>query len=397
MREFVSRRAVEARWAKVTAWLRERDYEALAVLQPENVEYLSGWHLDVAPWERPVVVVVPVDGAPFMVLHELSTNHVRLARERGSIHIDDIVYYAERPSTQGRPWTRVEWTALVADALDRHGLRKAHVAVDGAVGRLASVSLKLPGTQFTPEPDLLRALRTVKDTEELEFMRAAAGLTDYGQVVYKTLVKPGRLVADVDFETVRQMRLEGAKRFPGMSLAARCISLSGPSSASPHGTPAGSDSTFEAGHGIVNIVVVTLAGYNVENERTWFLGEPNDEQRRAFECIRRAQAAAVDRCRTGEPVSAVDAAAQSVIEADGYGEQIFHRTGHGIGLAGHEFPEDIAFNHRLLLEREVYTIEPGIYIHGVGGFRIDDTVIVGSEPEILTQTPRDVEQQTIAA
>ncbi|MEJ2665564.1 MAG: Xaa-Pro peptidase family protein [Deinococcales bacterium] len=396
MREFVSRRAVEARWARVSAWLRERDYQALAVLQPENVEYLSGWHLDVAPWERPVAVVVPADGTPFMVLHELSTNHVRLARERGSVYIDDIVHYAERPSTGRRPWTRVEWTALIADSFERHGLGKANVAVDGPVGRLTSVSLSLPGMRFTAEPKLMRMLRTVKDAEELEFMRAAAGLTDYGQEVYKSLVKPGRLVADVDFEAVRQMRLEGAKRFPGMSLAARCVSLAGPSSASPHGTPAGSDSTFEAGHGIVNIIVVTLAGYNVENERTWFLGKPSDDQRSAFECIRRAQAAGVDRCRAGETVSAIDAAAQSVIEAEGYGEQTFHRTGHGIGLAGHEFPEDMAFNHRPLLEGEVYTIEPGIYIHGLGGFRIDDTVIVGGEPEILTHTPRDIEQQTIA-
>lgn len=397
MREFVSRDAVEARWARARAWLQEREYQALAVLQPENVEYLSGWHLDVAPWERPVVVVVPVVGAPFMVLHELSTNHLRLARERGSVYIDDVVHYAERPSTRYRSWTRVEWAALVADSFERHGLRSACVAVDGAVGRLASVEASLSTMRFFAEPELLRSLRTVKDAEELDYVRAAAGLTDFGQEVYKTLVKPGRLVADIDFEAVRQMRIEGAKRFPGMSLAARCMSLSGPSSASPHGTPAGSDSTFEVGHGIVNIVVVTLAGYNVENERTWFLGKPNEEQRKAFECIARAQAAAVDRCRAGETVSSVDAAAQSVIEAEGYGAQTFHRTGHGIGLAGHEFPEDMAFNHRPLIAGEVYTIEPGIYIHGLGGFRIDDTVIVGAEPEILTHTPRTVEQQTIDA
>jgi Xaa-Pro aminopeptidase len=328
-----------------------------------------------------------------MVLHELSTNHLQLARERGSLYVNDIVQYSERPSTRYRTWSRVEWPELVADAFKKHGLRKANVAVDGPIGPLASV--QLPNVLFASEPGLLRGLRTVKTEDELEFMRSAAELTDFGQEVYKDLVKPGRLTADVDMETTRQMRVEGARRFPGMSLAARCLSLSGPASASPHGTPGGSDSTFELGHGIVNIVVVTLAGYNVENERTWFVGEPNEEQRGAFECIRRAQAAAVDCCRVGNSVSAVDAAAQSVIESEGYGDRICHRTGHGIGLAGHEFPEDMAFNHRALLANEVYTIEPGIYIRGLGGFRLDDTVIVGTEPEILTHTPKNLEQQTI--
>ncbi len=98
---------------------------------------------------------------------------------------------------------------------------------------------------------------------------------------------------------------------------------------------------------------------------------------------------------TGNPVSAIDAAAPKAIERAGYGDCIKHRTGHGMGTLGHEFPEDMAFNHRKLLAGEVYSCEPGIYIYGLGGFRLDDSVVVGSPPEVLTKSPKDIRSQTV--
>ena len=397
MANFISRKVIEERWEAVRSFLHEHDYDALGVLTPENTYYVSNWQLDVEPWERPVITVIPREGEPFMVLHELSTNHVRLARERGAIAIDDITYYAERPSSGRRGWTRIQWAELVAEQFTKRGLKSARVAVDAQLPPLSDVSHREPSLEFVTEPTLLRNMRLVKHPEELELMRQAAGIADFGQTVFKELLKPGKLMAGVDTETVLQMRLEGAKRHPGSALNARCFSLNGPASASPHGTGAGSDATLEAGQGVVNIVVVSLNGYNVENERTWFVGHYSDEQKRAYECARKAQAAAVEQCITGNSMSSVDAAAQLIIEGEGFGEQTFHRTGHGIGLKGHEFPDDIAFNHRPLLANEVYTIEPGIYLYGVGGFRIDDTVIVGEEPEIITHTPRDIDSATASA
>ncbi|HEX9320915.1 MAG TPA: M24 family metallopeptidase, partial [Xanthobacteraceae bacterium] len=98
----------------------------------------------------------------------------------------------------------------------------------------------------------------------------------------------------------------------------------------------------------------------------------------------------------GNPVSAIDAAAQAVIEKAGLGDRILHRTGHGMGVQGHEYPDDMPFCHRPLLEGEVYSVEPGIYVYGLGGFRIDDTVVIGQIPEIITQAPRDLRTNTIA-
>jgi Xaa-Pro aminopeptidase len=226
-------------------------------------------------------------------------------------------------------------------------------------------------------------------------MRGAAALTDFGQEVFFELARPGALIAEVDAETVLRMRVEGARRFPAADVTARSFSLTGPASAAPHGTGAGSDTRIERGHGIVNIIIASLGGYFVENERTLFIGEPSAEQRAAYACIREAQAAAVAACVPGAPVAGIDRAALSVIERHGFLSHVHHRAGHGIGLRGHDLPEDMAFNERPLRAGEVYTIEPGIYLWGLGGFRVDDTVVVGEPPEVLTTTPRDLAGVTL--
>ncbi len=135
----------------------------------------------------------------------------------------------------------------------------------------------------------------------------------------------------------------------------------------------------------------------VENERTLFVGEPkSDLQRKAFEVATEACEAAAEQMVAGNPVSSADAAAQWAIEKAGFGDNIMHRTGHGMGIAGHEFPEDMPFLHRPFMEREVYSSEPGIYLYGVGGFRHDDTVVVGAKaPEVITKRSKRLEDQIV--
>ncbi|MBU6498073.1 MAG: M24 family metallopeptidase, partial [Rhodospirillales bacterium] len=208
--------------------------------------------------------------------------------------------------------------------------------------------------------------------------------------------RPGRLVQELDMAMAAQMAEEGARRFPGEHLEImRCWTLSGPASAAPHGDGRQSGARIEAGHGMVNIVIPRVNGLVVENERTWFCGTPTPQQVRLFEAATAANEAAAAAAVTGAPVSAIDAAAQGVIEQAGFGAHILHRTGHGIGVIGHEFPEDMAFNNRPLLDREVYSAEPGLYVYGLGGFRHDDTVVVGAVPEVLTRAPKDLRSQTI--
>ena len=377
-------------------WIDDRGFDAYVVTGVENAAYLSGWKPDVEPWERPIALIVPRRGDSALVLHELSVHGVRMARERGTLVVDDVVFYVERPAPGGR--SRADWGALVAERLAALGApATARVASDALPGYLSEVTMVAPGVQFTADPSPLIDARAVKSPEELALMRGAAALTNFGQEVFFDLARPGALIAEVDAETVRRMRVEAAGRFPASDVSARAFSLTGPASAAPHGTGAGSDARIERGHGIVNIIIASLGGYFVENERTLFVGEPSPEQQAAYACIREAQAAAVAACLPGAPIAGIDRAALAVIERHGYLGNVHHRAGHGIGLRGHDLPEDMAFNQRALRAGEVYTIEPGIYLWGVGGFRIDDTVVVGHPPEVLTATTRDLAEVTLPA
>ncbi len=391
---FVPQSVFADRTRRIQAHLDQQELDALLVTTPENFYMVSGFHLDVAPWERPVAAVIPREGTPFLVMNELSTNHLKFAAERGTLYITDYAIYLEHPRALPRTYTRGEWTALLAAELRARGVPGGRLAVEG--GGLPALRRELPAVEFVDLTRYLVAMREVKYPEELEIMRACAALTDWAQDRYMELVRPGHNVMAFDFEIARLMAEEGARRHPEARWEPRVRSSSGPASAAPHGSGANCAETFEVGHGVVNIIVGRLNGLVVENERTLFLGQPTELQRRAFEAATAACEAAAAQMVAGNTVANADAAAQCVIEAAGFGAHINHRTGHGMGIAGHEYPEDMAFNYRAFQEREVYSSEPGIYLYGVGGFRHDDTVIVGKDaPEVITQRSKCLDDQIV--
>ncbi|HUY99897.1 MAG TPA: M24 family metallopeptidase [Thermomicrobiaceae bacterium] len=394
---FLSRQVGAARHQLMRDLMAERGVDALAFLTPDYFFFATNYYLDVAPWERPVAVVIPRDGEPFAVMHELSTNHLRMARERGTLWVDDVTLYSEHPRLTDRLYLTPQWPELMARLLRERGLSRAKVGVDSAGGPLAQVPARLPGFELVPMELRMRELRWVKQDEELRLLRDAAALSDFGQDRYREQIRPGRLSQELDLSVAAMMAEEAARRHPGEYVEIRTSSLSGPASAAPHGTGAPTGARVESGHGIVNIVIVRCNGIVVENERTWFCGQPNDRQVAAYHAATAAQEAAIAEFTTGNSLAAVDAAALAVIERAGLGERVIHRTGHGVGTAGHEFPDDMAFNPRPLLANEVYSAEPGIYLYGLGGFRHDDTVIVGATPEVVTRASRDLAAQTVLA
>jgi Xaa-Pro aminopeptidase len=386
------------RHRRVREYLHESGYAALLVTDPDHFYMLSGFHLDVAPWERPVALAIPAAGEPFMIMNELSTHHLRMARERGSLHIPNYALYVEHPRAVNRTYTRDRWMELLAVRLTAAGVRRGRVAVDRP-GSFRGLGRHVVGLEEIGDAsEFLVQMRQRKYPAELSIMRSAAALTDWGQDRYMEMVRPGALVAVHDLEVARRIMVEGATRFPEDRVEVRVWSLSGPASASPHGTGADAGMRFAHGDGVVNIIIVRLNGLVVENERTLFVGPPRTElQRRAYEAATAANMAALEKFVAGVPVAEVDAAAQRMIEQHGFAEHIMHRTGHGMGIAGHEFPEDMAFNYRPLMEHEVYSCEPGIYIYGVGGFRQDDTVIVGkSWPEVITKRSKRLDDQIVS-
>lgn len=379
---------------RIRAYLDEQGLEALIANTAGNVYMISGFHLDVEPWERPVAIVVPKVGEPFMVLNELSTNHLKMAEERGSLYIRDYSIYTEHPRTRNRTYTRYEWAQLLSLRLKERGISRGKIGVEG-YGPTELLTAN-PALSFVNVSPFLIDMRQVKYPAEIEILRECAALTDYGQDKYMELIKPGENVKAFDARIAALLFEEAARRFPQDRFEVNMYALSGPASAAPHGTGADVGSTFEKGHGIVNIIVCRLSGLVVESERTLFLGEPSDLQKRAFTAATAACEAAAAQMVAGNPVASADEAAQAVYEAAGFGEYINHRTGHGVGIIGHEYPADMPVLYRPFYEREVYSAEPGIYIYGVGGFRQDDTVVVGAkEPEVLNKRSKRLEDQIV--
>jgi Xaa-Pro aminopeptidase len=394
---FIPAEVFRDRHRLIREYLKEHDLYALLVSDPDHFYMVTGFHLDVAPWERPVAACVPVDAPPFMVMHELSTHHLMMAASRGTLHIGDYAIYLEHPRAVDRTYTRDRWLELLADRLKAGGFRRGRLAADRPPA-FAALRSHIDGlADVADAARMLREMRQRKYPAELEIMRLAAPLTDWGQDQYMELVRPGMLVAELDLEVARRIAVEGASRFPQDRLEVRVLSLSGAASCAPHGTGADAAMRIENGDGVVNIIIVRLNGLVVENERTLFVGTPRtDLQRRAYEAATEANLAAIEKFVAGTSVAEVDAAAQQVIERHGFGDHIMHRTGHGMGIAGHEFPEDMPFNYRPLQEHEVYSCEPGVYIYGVGGFRQDDTVVVGrTKPEVLTHRSKHLQDQTV--
>jgi Xaa-Pro aminopeptidase len=393
---YLSRRVYEDRVARIRRDLQDADLAALAVLTPENFLYVSGYFLDVQPWERPVAAIVPFDGEPFLVMHELSTNHVRYAAEHRSMWIHDVHFYAEHYRLQDRTYVTPQWPQMVADLLRRRGIRRGRLGIDSTAGPIARVPDLLPGLVLVEAGRILRDMRLVKCEEELTLIRHAAELSDWGQSRYREHLAPGRPLAEIDTLVLHEMSREAIRRFPDYKVELRVSGLTGPNSACPHGISGNYAQVVEPGHSVVNIIIPRLNGYVCENERTFLIGPPSREQGAAFEAAVEAQAAAAGAFAAGAVTADVDAAAQRVFERFGFGDRIVHRTGHGIGLAGHEYPDDIAFSYRPLVENEVWSCEPGIYLYGVGGFRHDDTLIVKrGGAEVTTKFPRDIESQTV--
>jgi len=389
----------EKRAERIRKHLGERDLKALAVLESLNTIYVSGFHLDVAPWERPVATVIPVDAEPFMVLCELSINHYRFGLEKNAHWIKDVRYYDEHPRLTNRRYYTQEIDLLLSETLEEKGITRGKIGVDSSRSTFEKwVRPHLPDLQVVDESRLLREMRLVKDEYELDLIRKSGELSDYGQEKMKEAIKVGKTPVGIGHEVAYALALEAAKRYPeGYSIDVNAgFTGTGVEGAMPHGWLRPSARKLLKGDSLVNGVSVRLNKYGVENERTFFLGTPTEKQKKFFEVATEAQLKGLEVCVAGNKVSDIDAAALQVIENAGYGDYVFHRTGHGIGLGGHEYWDDGSFNHRIMKPGMVTSVEPALYVYGLGGFRHSDTVIVGRDkPEVTTKYTKELKDLII--
>ena len=354
--------------------------DALLVGVGPDLRYLTGYRA--MPLERLTMLVLSSQGAAIVV-----PRLERAAAEAGVAGPVEILTFDEgadpyaavvgRIDTgHGRPANvAVSDTLWASHLLGIQGAIRADASFDGADMRVAS--------------SVLRELRMVKDADEIELLRLAAQAADrvVAQIASGPLV--GRTEADVSHEVRDRLLAEGHET------AEFAIVGSGPNSASPHHEA--SERVIQAGEPIVLDIGGSLSGYGSDITRTlWVTGGdptkgPDEAFRHLFGVLYGAQAAATQAVRPGLPCEAVDAAARRPIEAEGYGEAFFHRTGHGIGLEEHEDPYMIAGNAEPLQAGMAFSVEPGIYLVGRYGARIEDIVVCGADgPVTLNEAPREL-------
>jgi len=213
----------------------------------------------------------------------------------------------------------------------------------------------------------ISALRRLKDPVEVERLSAVAAAADEAMAHITRETLSGRTEADVSH------RISELLLTAGHDTADFAIVASGPHSASPHHEPG--QRVLRPGDAVVLDIGGTRADYCSDTTRTAFVGEPPADFAALYEVLREAQAAACDAVAPGVTAEAVDRAAREIIEDAGYGEQFFHRTGHGIGMETHEEPYIVSGNSEPLQVGHVFSIEPGIYLDGQWGARIEDIVV----------------------
>jgi Xaa-Pro aminopeptidase len=382
----------KARWAQADAAsrparlkrLRDRmvaaDVDAYFGVRSEHMRYLTGFALDDGEDK------VAGNSGRFLVAGE---EVVLLADSR----------YRLQAAAQA-PETRIEnttydlaalWPSLVK------GVGARRVAIESAV-----VSHQLWGQLQAAAPDVelveavgwIEADRVVKEPSEIERIKAACAVADRALAALVRRVKPGQTERELAMALEWEMRTCGAD-----ALAFGVACLAGSNAALPHGSP--SSSEVHVGRVLLFDFGAMVEGYRSDMTRTLFVGEPNPRDAEIYGIVAAAQDASIallDAALSGgRPVPSgrdADAAARAVIEAAGHGEHFGHGTGHGIGLATHELPSlSRAATDDPLPSPTVFSVEPGIYIDGVTGVRIEDLVLfdrAGVAVETLTKFPRHI-------
>ena len=295
--------------------------------------------------------------------------------------------YTEQAANEAPGWEVVATTGPIRDELPPLLLRLEIEALgmEAAVvthADWAALAEAAPGVELHAMDDELVPLRIIKSADEVDAIGRACALTDVCFTHLVQFVRPGMTELEVALELERFFRTNGAE-----GLAFEPIVLAGARAAMPHGRP--SSTTIEPGNVLLIDFGCTVDGYRSDMTRTLFVGDVPDEIRRYHDAVREAQQAAIAAVRVGANGQDLDAIARRRIEADGV-EPYGHGLGHGIGLETHEPPRLRASEPYTLEVGMVFSVEPGIYLPGVTGIRIEDIVALEeSGPRLLTNAPRE--------
>jgi len=352
-----------SRLERARSLLAARGVDALLLSVGADLPYFTGYRA--MPLERLTMLVLPAGGPAVLVVPELEAPRV-----------------APHPGFSVEPWAEGgDPVALVAARCG--AARRLAVGDTTWAVFLLALQERLPGASFMAASTLTGEMRMRKEAGEVDLLRRAGAAVD-------------RVVARLDGvrfsgKTERQLSAEVAAMVveEGHETATFSIVGSGPNGASPH-HEAG-DRVIQSGDAVVLDFGGRLQGYHSDITRTFFVGDPPARFREVYDVVRAAQEAGVAAARPGVPAQEVDRAARRVIAEAGFGPFFMHRTGHGIGLEEHEAPYIMEGNGEALEPGMAFSVEPGIYLPGEFGVRLEDCVVVTPDgAERLNRAPHEL-------
>ncbi len=351
---------------------RAAGIDLIALVPGPNLVYFTGLHMHLS--ERPIVALIPSNNDPPILI----TPFFEVGKATsGKVKLDWQVHSYK---------DGVPYQAVFDEAAALHRLAGKTIGVEPLQMRVLEWSLlsAAANVKQASAAEAIAELRMRKDAGEVAAMKRAITLTE--DALTRTLedIRPGMAERQVAAVLMNRMLEAGAENLPFPPLI-----QAGPSGANPHA--GAGDRVIAAGDLLIMDFGLTLNDYSSDITRTIAVGEPSSEMKRVYDTVKAANAAGRAAVKPDVTCASVDQAARDVIEAAGYGEYFTHRTGHGLGLEGHEPPYIVAGNDLVLQPGMTFTVEPGIYLPGKGGVRIEDNVVVTEAGcESLTTFTRDL-------
>jgi Xaa-Pro dipeptidase len=369
-----------ARLVKVREKMAEENLAYYVVYDPVNVYYLINFYNYVH--ERPFILVIGREGLPKFLVPKLEIPHVK-ARAKCEL---DLVEYFEYPAPTGKNW--YDYYAPLID-------NNAKVGVEHMM--TLEIFDKTPGNKVVT--DIIDEVRFIKSEYEIGRYTYACQVLRAGFDKLLEICRPGKLMIELYSALSQEMMGKAIMEIPEMNpLITRIVGSAQPPSIShdPHNFT-NLFLPMEEGGPHVTIIAGQVDGCGVELERTFFLGSVPEAAKKPFNDMKEARQMTYDRLKPGANMSEIDKTVNDFFKKAGYGDYLLHRTGHGMGITGHEGPFLAEGYDRELKAGMMVSVEPGIYIPGIGGFRHSDTVLITDEGYVkLTDAPDSMEDLTIA-
>jgi Xaa-Pro dipeptidase len=375
-----SKEELASRLGKVRNLMEQEKLDYYISFDPVNIYYLTNFANYVH--ERPFILIIPNKGLPIMLVPLLEKGH---AESRTLCDLEFVSYY-EFPSLEGGNWYD-KYQKLIG--------KDTKVGLESAIPM--GIAEKTPGKKIVT--DIIDEVRIIKSDYEIGRCFHACKVVNKGHKKLLNLCRPGVLEFTIYQEVGKVMTSKIIQDIPTANFkATSTIGAVWPPSFShdPHIVP-GIFTPMEQGGPHVSIVQARVDGYGVEIERSFFLGSITEKAKEVFNVVFEARALAYSLLKPGVIMSDIDKKVRKYITNHGYGDYILHRTGHGLGITGHEAPYIAEGYNRELVSGMLISIEPGIYIKGLGGFRHSDTVLITDEGyEKLTSAPEELDDIIIS-